>query len=306
MSGHDFEGLVYILIKKMGFIAEQTRQTADGGIDIFAYSKAPIISGKYIIQCKRKNAAISESIVRDLYGVVTAQRANKGVIITNSTFSSASKAFAEDKPIELINGDKLVQLFLNYFKIEATEKEIEIPYYFELFLRELVKEGYKYESRYNQVKKGLVFNKKKIIRERKTYANFVSEKIGELRQFIAVLNNWINDISSIANKNQIDSNEFIKSRIGNFSVLLKGYLDIWKALYYVEPPNELEYIHSGILDLLDTLFNNIIVWLNSINLFLESPELFTDENNITHVPMDLNVNITIESQKIANAMKSIS
>jgi len=90
MDGHSFEELVANLFRKMGFDIEQTKKTADGGIDIFAHSREPVKGGKYIIQCKRSNSPISESVIRDLYGVVNAENANKGLLVTNSTFTSAS------------------------------------------------------------------------------------------------------------------------------------------------------------------------------------------------------------------------
>ena len=46
--------------------------------------------------------------------MITAERANKGILITNSTFSLPAQNFAKDKPIELLDGDKLKNLLNNY------------------------------------------------------------------------------------------------------------------------------------------------------------------------------------------------
>lgn len=59
--------------------------------------------GKYIIQCKRYTAPVAVGIIRDLFGVVTAERASKGVLVTNSRFTREAKDFAAGKPIELVN-----------------------------------------------------------------------------------------------------------------------------------------------------------------------------------------------------------
>lgn len=53
MSEVDFEYLCKELLDKMGFETETTKISGDGGIGSTAYNHQPILSGKYIIQCKR-------------------------------------------------------------------------------------------------------------------------------------------------------------------------------------------------------------------------------------------------------------
>lgn len=113
----DFEVKVQILFEKMGFKTEITKKTGDGGIDVIAHNINPIIKGKYIIQCKyyQEGNNVGESVVRELFGVVHAENAVKGIIATTSDFTRSAKAFAEDKPLELINGRTLQALFNQYF-----------------------------------------------------------------------------------------------------------------------------------------------------------------------------------------------
>ncbi len=114
MGGHEFEDLVENLLVKMGFATEGRKPSADGGIDIVAVSSLPLVSGRYIIQCKRYGHSVSSPIIRDLYGVVSAERANKGILITTSAFTSDAIDFARDKPIELIDGNGLIGLLGKY------------------------------------------------------------------------------------------------------------------------------------------------------------------------------------------------
>jgi HJR/Mrr/RecB family endonuclease len=114
LDGHEFESLVESLIKKMGFTVEQRKLTADGGVDILAHSHQVLFEGKYVIQCKRYNHKVPESPIRDLYGVVHSLNANKGILITNSTFTRAALDFAKDKQIELIDGATLMSLLAKY------------------------------------------------------------------------------------------------------------------------------------------------------------------------------------------------
>lgn len=110
LGGHEFEDLVEKLLIKMGFSTEGRKPSADGGIDIIAVSSKPMLQGRYIIQCKRYSNPVSAPTIRDLYGVVNATNANKGILITTSKFTSDAIEFAQDKPIELIDGPKLLSL----------------------------------------------------------------------------------------------------------------------------------------------------------------------------------------------------
>lgn len=114
MSGIEFEFLCKDLLEKMGFETETTKASGDGGIDLIAYNYQPILSGKYIIQCKRYIGSVGEPIIRDLYGVVTSERANKGILITTGYFTNSAINFAKEKPIELIDGNKLNDLLTRY------------------------------------------------------------------------------------------------------------------------------------------------------------------------------------------------
>ena len=107
LSGIEFENICKNLIENMGFSVETTKASGDGGIDLIAYNYEPILSGKYIIQCKRYSGSVGEPIIRDLYGVITSERANKGILMTTGYFTKSAIAFAEDKPIELIDGGQL-------------------------------------------------------------------------------------------------------------------------------------------------------------------------------------------------------
>ena len=50
------------------------------------------------------------SAVRDLWGTVSHEGAMKGLLVTTSQFGPDAYAFAQDKPITLINGSELLFL----------------------------------------------------------------------------------------------------------------------------------------------------------------------------------------------------
>ena len=115
LSGVEFERLCKRLLENMGFAVETTKTTGDGGIDLIAYNSQPLLSGKYIIQCKRYTGSVGEPVIRDLYGVITSERANKGILMTSGTFTKQAQLFAQEKPIELIDGVKLRDLLKDYY-----------------------------------------------------------------------------------------------------------------------------------------------------------------------------------------------
>jgi HJR/Mrr/RecB family endonuclease len=50
MSGIDFERAITALLEHMGFHAQMTKATDDGGIDIVATLDRPVVGGKYLVQ----------------------------------------------------------------------------------------------------------------------------------------------------------------------------------------------------------------------------------------------------------------
>jgi restriction endonuclease Mrr len=113
-DGKALEEEVRELLRSMGLKATTTRTTGDGGIDIIAYSDSPLFSGKYVVQCKDWAGSVGESVIRDLYGVVTAESANKGILITTGTITKSAQKFAEGKPLELIDGQELNKLLQKF------------------------------------------------------------------------------------------------------------------------------------------------------------------------------------------------
>lgn len=114
MTGIEFEHFCKKMLEKIGFRVETTKTSGDGGIDLIAYNSQTFISGKYIVQCKRYSGSVEEPVIRDLYGVVMSENANKGILITTGTFTSSAINFANGKPIELIDRDKLIQICNDY------------------------------------------------------------------------------------------------------------------------------------------------------------------------------------------------
>lgn len=110
-----FERLCQRLLRESGF--EQvivTGRSGDGGIDGQGILQInPFVSFKVLFQCKRYSGTVSVSQVRDFRGAMMG-RADKGIILTTGTFTSDSQKEAVRDgvpPIELVNGEKLLDMF---------------------------------------------------------------------------------------------------------------------------------------------------------------------------------------------------
>lgn len=110
-----FERLCQRLLREAGF--EQvtvTGRSGDGGIDGTGLLEVnPFVSFKVLFQCKRYAGTVAPSVIRDFRGAMMG-RADKGIIMTTGSFSADSKREAIRDgvpPIELVDGEKLVDLF---------------------------------------------------------------------------------------------------------------------------------------------------------------------------------------------------
>lgn len=110
LSPFEFENLVGNLFRKHGLETRQTRSSRDGGVDVVAFDLRPVLGGKVVIQAKRYRNTVGVSAVRDLYGTMMNEGANKGILVTTSGYGPDAFSFAADKPIELIDGGQLLYL----------------------------------------------------------------------------------------------------------------------------------------------------------------------------------------------------
>ncbi|WP_407666488.1 restriction endonuclease [Mycolicibacterium arabiense] len=119
LSFREFESLIQNLFTKMGLEARQTRPSRDGGVDCVAFDTRPIFGGKVVIQAKRYKNTVGVSAVRDLYGTLQNEGASKGILVTTSGYGAASFEFAQNKPIELIDGANLLYLLAEHTGVTA-------------------------------------------------------------------------------------------------------------------------------------------------------------------------------------------
>ena len=117
MRPEEFEDFIADLYRRLGHTSDRLGGSHDGGIDVTTEKNGVI----HYIQCKKFNSKVSLPDVRDFYGAWANKLAKgKGIFITTNIFTTEAIKFAEDKPIELIDGSKLIKI------IKQAKKDNEV------------------------------------------------------------------------------------------------------------------------------------------------------------------------------------
>lgn len=98
LSSRRFEELIVEIFIRKGYNVELTPATRDGGKDIYVASKNDFGSFLYVVECKKydPNHKVGVKVLRDLYGVLSKERATYGIAVTTSYFSKPAKEFQQD------------------------------------------------------------------------------------------------------------------------------------------------------------------------------------------------------------------
>lgn len=116
LSWREFEELVGEAYRRKGYnVTETGGGGADGGVDLVLKRGGE----KLLVQCKHwKMDKVGVKVVRELYGVVVAEKATGGVVISSGTFTQEATDFAKGKPLELLNGTTLQNIITEVQKGE--------------------------------------------------------------------------------------------------------------------------------------------------------------------------------------------
>jgi restriction system protein len=104
----DFEFLVAEAYRRQGYDVDfSLGKGADGGVDL-VLRKAGRTS---LVQCKQwKVFSVGAPVIREIFGLMTAERADEAIIVTSGNFTAEAESFARRKPIQLVDGPRLLQL----------------------------------------------------------------------------------------------------------------------------------------------------------------------------------------------------
>jgi restriction system protein len=107
-SWKHFEFLVAEAYRRQGYQVEYSLgRGADGGVDLTLRRDGRTS----LVQCKQwKVFSVGAPVIREMFGLLTAERADEAIIVTSGTFTRDAQSFAEGKPIRLVDGPQLLAL----------------------------------------------------------------------------------------------------------------------------------------------------------------------------------------------------
>lgn len=126
-----FESVVLDVLHKLGYgtsRADLTRvgRAGDGGIDgVISLDRLGL--EKVYVQAKRWQGSVGRPDVQAFYGALAGQRANRGVFITTSSFTTQAVEFAGSvERVVLVDGRKLADLMIE-FEVGVASRLVKIP-----------------------------------------------------------------------------------------------------------------------------------------------------------------------------------
>ena len=108
ISWREFEELIAEVYKRKGYnVTETGGSGADGGVDLILKKGGEIL----FVQCKHwRMERVGVKVVRELYGVMAAEGASGGIVISSGLFTQEAQEFTRGKSLELIDGNELVRI----------------------------------------------------------------------------------------------------------------------------------------------------------------------------------------------------
>jgi restriction system protein len=105
VSWQQFEQLTGEAFWRQGFTVTETGGNGpDGGIDLILHKDRE----KYLVQCKQwRSLKVGVTVIREFFGVIAAEGAVGGFVVTSGAFTAEAKAFASGRNIRLIEGAEL-------------------------------------------------------------------------------------------------------------------------------------------------------------------------------------------------------
>ena len=122
LSWKEFEELVAEAYRRKGYsVTENPDFGPDGGVDIRLTKNGQL----HLVQCKQwKSNKVGVAIIREMFGVMTAQNAASVIVVTSGIFTQEARNFALGKPIDLVDGGQLVSM-IHDVQVSGNISEVE-------------------------------------------------------------------------------------------------------------------------------------------------------------------------------------
>ena len=104
----DFEYLVAEAYRRQGYAVDYSLgKGADGGVDLVLRKDGR----KVLVQCKQwKTFSVGRPVLQQMAGIRNDEQADEVIVVTTGQFTGDARAYAEGKPIRLVDGPRLLEL----------------------------------------------------------------------------------------------------------------------------------------------------------------------------------------------------
>lgn len=112
ISWQQFEQMVGEWFRRQGYaVMEAGGAGPDGGVDLVLHKNGE----KFLVQCKQwRSLKVGVGVVRELYGVMAAERVAGGFVVTSGSFTDDAKKFAQGRNVELLDGSELMRVLRTF------------------------------------------------------------------------------------------------------------------------------------------------------------------------------------------------
>jgi restriction system protein len=107
MPPTEFERLVQAVYQRLGYRVRHVGHSGDHGVDLEIHTP---VGKRWVVQCKRWRGSVGESTVRELYGTLLHEGADRAVLVTSAEITPPAETWARGKPIDLVDGRALLVL----------------------------------------------------------------------------------------------------------------------------------------------------------------------------------------------------
>jgi restriction endonuclease Mrr len=115
LDSKQFEDIVALMFRRMGYDASQTAYTGDGGKDVIMRKDGKLI----FVECKRYvSTPVGRPDIQKFHSAIITEKAHFGYFVTTSSFTSEAEDYVSKNKlnIELLSGHKLVTLMREAFE----------------------------------------------------------------------------------------------------------------------------------------------------------------------------------------------
>lgn len=118
LNGYEFEDLIANYFRISGYEVIQTPKSGDQGADLIISDG----SMKTVVQVKKYSGGVSNSAVQQVVAAKSLYEADEAMVITNSFYTPSAVELAYVNDVELIDGEKLEEMFLE-LDMETSEDD---------------------------------------------------------------------------------------------------------------------------------------------------------------------------------------